>query len=98
MRFESLIYGKSKSMIRWIKTKRIRHFELVENIKNEYYEETIDVVNKIREKLSKDKIKDIVYSYSDSVIHPNIKKLLCAFLIERRKRIIHVYYGEKEEE
>lgn len=98
MRFESLIFGKSKSMIRWTKLNRIRHFELVENIRNEYYNETIAMVDKMRENLSENKIKDIVYSYEDNIIHPNIKKLLCAFLIERRKRIIHIYYGEEEAE
>ncbi|MBU3210061.1 HipA domain-containing protein [Clostridium algidicarnis] len=97
MRFESLIFGKSKSMIRWTKPNRIRHFELVEYIRNEYYEETTCIVDKIEEELSDDKIKEMIYSYDDSIIHPNIKKLLCAFLIERRKRIIDIYYGEKEE-
>lgn len=92
MRFESLIFGKSKSMIRWRKTNRIRHFELVEHIKNKYYEETTFIVNKINENLKEDKIKDIVYSYTDSIIHPNIKELLYVFLIERRKRIIDIYY------
>ncbi|NMM63711.1 hypothetical protein HBE96_13720 [Clostridium sp. P21] len=97
MRFESLIFGKSKSMIRWTKPNRIRHFELVEYIKSEYYEETVCIVDKIREKLNDNRIRDIVYSYDDGIIHPNIKKLLYAFLIERRKRIIDIYYGEKEE-
>jgi len=98
MRFESLIFGKSKSMIRWKKTNRIRHFELVEHIKNEYCEETIYIVDKIKENLSEDKIKDIVYSYDDSIIHPDVKKLLLAFLIERRNRIIDIYYGKREAE
>lgn len=98
MRFESLIFGKSKSMIRWTKPNRIRHFELVEHIKDKYYDETIFIVDKIREILSDDKIKDMIYSYDDSVIDPKIKELLYAFLIERRKRIIDIYYGEKEAE
>ncbi len=98
MRFESLIFGKSKSMIRWKKINRIRHFELVEHIKEEYYEETVTIINKINDKLSEDKIKEIVYSYEDDIIHPYIKELLYVFLKERRKRIIDIYYGEKEEE
>ncbi|SHJ23573.1 hypothetical protein SAMN05444401_2582 [Clostridium amylolyticum] len=98
MRFESLIFGKSKSMIRWETQRRIRHFELVEHIKSEYYQETIYIVDKIREKLSEDKIKEIVLSYDDKIIHPDLKELISVFLIERRKRIIDIYYGEKEAE
>lgn len=97
MRFNSLIYGKSKSMIRWSKPNRIRHFELVEHIRNEYYKETVYIVNRIRENLGEEKIKDIVNGYEDTIIHPHIKKLLCTFLIERRKRIMDIYYGQKEE-
>ena len=58
-RFESLIFSKSKSMIRWSKTNRIVHFELVENIKDNYYDETISIVEKIRDNLSNAKIIDI---------------------------------------
>ena len=97
MRFESLIFGKSKSMIRWTNIKRIRHFELVKHIKDEYFEETICIIDKIRENLNEDRIKDMIFSYEDSVISPNIKELLYEFLMERRKRIINIYYGEKEE-
>lgn len=98
MRFESLIFGKSKSMIRWKNKNRIRHFELIEHIKNEYHEETISMVDKIEENLNNDKIKNIIYHYDDSIINPSIKELLYAFLVERRKRIIDIYYGEKEAE
>jgi len=82
MRFESLIFGKSKSMIRWKKTNRIRHFELVEHIKNEYCEETIYIVDKIKENLSEDKIKDIVYSYDNS---SRCEKIIVSFFNRKKK-------------
>lgn len=95
-RFESLIFGKSKSMIRWENQNRIRHFELIQHIKDEYYEETLYIVDKVKDNLDETKIREIIYSYDDSIIKPNIKELLCAFLIERRARLLKMYYVEKE--
>ena len=98
VRFESLIFSKSKSMIRWSKPNRIGHFELVQHIKNEYYEQTSSIVEKIRDNLSNSKIKDIIESYDDRIINPMIKELLYVFLVRRRKKIIDIYYGEEEAE
>ncbi len=95
MRFESLIFGKSISMIRWKTAKRIRHFELIEHIKNEYFNETLPLVEKIRDNLNETKIREIIYGYDDSIINPNIKSLLYVFLTERRERLIKIYYREK---
>ncbi|MCB2358677.1 HipA domain-containing protein [Clostridium estertheticum] len=97
-RFKSLIFSKSKSMIRWSKPNRIGHFELVEHIKNNYYDGTISIVNKIRENLSNTKIKNIIEGYDDTIINPMIKELLYIFLVRRRKKIIDIYYGEEEAE
>ena len=83
-------------MIRWENPIRIRHFELLEHIKNEYYKETVSMVDKIRDNLSETKIKEIIYCYDDSIISLKVKELLFAFLIERRKRILKIYYNEKE--
>jgi hypothetical protein len=96
MRFESLIFGKSKAMIRWENQSRIRHFELIEHIRCEYYKETLFIVEKIRDNLSKEKIRGIIYSYDDSIIKPKLKELLYAYLKERRKRLINIYCKEKE--
>ena len=97
-RFESLISSKSKSMIRWRNPNRIRHFELIEHIRDEYYEETLYIVDKIRDNLSEIKIGQIIYSYDDSIIKPKVKELVSTFLIERRKRLLKIYYAEKEAE
>ncbi|HEY8890532.1 MAG TPA: HipA domain-containing protein [Clostridium sp.] len=97
-RLESLIFSKSKSMIRWSKPNRIGHFELVEHIRNKYYDGTISIVEKIRDNLSNTKIKDIIDGYDDIVINPMIKELLYVFLVRRRKKIIDIYYGEEEAE
>ncbi len=98
MRFKSLIFGKSKSMIRWENSNRIKHFELIQYIKDKYYEETLSIVKKIRDNLSEAKIKKIIYSYDNIIINENIKKLLYAFLIKRREKILEIYYAEMEAE
>ncbi|MGH4120890.1 HipA domain-containing protein [Clostridium sp.] len=97
-RLESLIFSKSKSMIRWSKPNRIGHFELAQHIKDNYYDGTISIVDKIRDDLSNTKIKDIIGGYDDIIINPRIKELLYVFLIRRRKKIIDIYYGEEEGE
>ena len=85
-------------MIRWSKPNRIKHFELVEHIKNNYYDGTISIVDKIRNNLSNAKIKDIIDGYDGITINPMIKELLYVFLVRRRKKIINIYYGEYEAE
>jgi len=85
-------------MIRWRNPNRIRHFELIEHIRDEYYEETLYIVDKIRDNLSEIKIGQIIYSYDDSIIKPKVKELVSTFLIERRKRLLKIYYAEKEAE
>ena len=94
MKFESLIYGKSKSMIRWNDKKRIRHFELIEYIKNDYYNETIDFVRLIKEKLTDGKIEELINLYPDEIITSKIKTILIIFLIERKNRILDIYFQE----
>lgn len=98
IRFKALIFSKSKSMIRWLKSNRIEHFDLIEHIKNNYYDGTISIVEKIRDNLSNTKIKDIIDGYDDIIINPMIKELLYVFLVQRRKKIIDIYYGEEEAE
>ena len=94
MKFESLIYGKSKSMIRWSDKKRIRHFELVEFIKNNYYYETIGFVRSIKENLTDDKIAELINLYPNEIIASKIKELLIVFLKERKNRILDIYFKE----
>lgn len=94
MRFNSLIFSKSKSMIRWSGNKRIRHFELVEEIKKQYFSETIGFVKKIKNNLNDKVIEDIISKYDDIIISKNLKKLLFEFLKERRNRIINIYFEE----
>lgn len=95
LNFESLIYGKSKSIIGWKDTKKPRHLELISDIAHNFYDDTISIINKMNETLSEDVINSIVYGYDDMVITESIKMLLCRFLMERKNRIVRIY-KEKE--
>lgn len=90
-KFESLIYGKSRSIIGWNTTKKIRHFDLLNKLKEMFYDETIEIVLNIKNKLTEDRIVSIISKYPENIIDSQIKKLLVAFLSERRKRILQYY-------
>ena len=60
MKYEAIINTKSKSAIGWNNIRPVRHFELVQNLKNEYYKETVDFVKKINEKITEQSIDNIL--------------------------------------
>ncbi len=97
MKYESIINTKSKSAIGWNNIRPVRHFELVQNLKNEYYKETVDFVKKINEKITEQSIDNILNDFDDEIISKNIKKLLKKFIIDRKNRIIEIYNLESGE-
>lgn len=90
-RMQSLIYSKSRSRIGWKEIKKPRHFELLQYIKDEYYDETIKIVRVIKANLQDDIIEKMIDEYSDEIIHPSFKRLIKAFLKERVKKILEIY-------
>ena len=95
-RFESLIYGKSKSLIGWENKNRPRHFDLLNNIIDTYYDECKDILENIKEKLTDKKICMLANAFDDETIEKLLKKLIIKFLIERRDRMISIYNHRKE--
>lgn len=93
-RFEALVYRKSKSLIGWEEQKKPRHFDLLRNLRNEYYDETIEYVHNIIVKLTDKSVEDLINKFSDDVITVDMKKLLIKYLIERRNAIEYVYFQE----
>lgn len=97
MRFEALINTKSKAIIGWNNVRPIRHFELVQNIKNTYYKQTIKIVQKICENITEQSIENILEKFETNIISDKRKKLVKLFILERRKRIVDIYgLGEQE--
>lgn len=91
MRFEALVNTKSKSAIGWENKRPLKHFEMIQKIKMNYYEKTIDYVKIIKEKVNKENIEKLLNEFEDNVITKDMKKLLLKFLIERRNRILEIY-------
>lgn len=91
MRYESIINTKSKSAIGWNNIRPIRHFELIKNLRNEYYDETVNFVINIKKNITEQSIDTILSNFDDNIISGQMKKLLKKFVIDRRNRIIEIY-------
>mgnify|MGYP002543742891 CR=1 FL=1 len=97
LRFESVINTKSKSTIGWNETRPIRHFELIQLIRENYYNETVDIIKRIKQKINEGNIKEILGKFDNTIISPNMKKLIEIFILERKSRIINIYNLERGE-
>lgn len=91
MRYKAIIDSKSKSAIGWKDKRPIRHLELIENIKNNYYKETINIIEKMEKMIEEKTIKEILENFNNQIISKNMKELLLKFLIDRKNKIIKIY-------
>ena len=97
MKYEAIINTKSKSAIGWNNMRPIRHFELVKNLKDEYYDETVAFVKIISENITEQSIDTILGNFDDTIISNQMKRLLKQFIIDRKNRIIEIYNLESED-
>lgn len=91
MKFESLINTKSKSAIGYENERPIRHFDLLQKIKDNYYDDTIKIVTKIRDNINENSVDKILNEFDSTILSEDMKKLLKIYLLERRKRILDIY-------
>ena len=96
MRYESIINTKSKSAIGWNNIRPIRHFELIKNLRDEYYEETVNLVKNIKKNITEQSVNAILSNFDDNIISNQMKKLLKKFIIDRKNRIIEIYNLDSE--
>ena len=97
IKFEALVNTKSKSTIGWNETRPIRHFELIQLIRENYYNETVDIIKRIKQKINEGNINEILGKFDNTIISPNMKKLIEIFILERKSRILNIYNLEKGE-
>ena len=90
-RFQAIVDSKSKSSIRWMNEKKTKHFELLFKLKENFYDETIEIVTQIKDYLTDTAINEIVYSVDRSIMSENRKKLVSKFLMEKRNKILDTY-------
>lgn len=91
MKYNALIDSKSKSAIGWYNIRPIRHFELLKNIKNEFYEESINYVLNIKNKITIETIQNILDNFDDKIISKEMKKLILNFIIDRKNKILEIF-------
>lgn len=91
MMYNALLDTKSKSTIGWNEKRPIRHFELIENIRNDYYDETSIYVYNIKNKITESTISRILDNFGDEIISRKRKDLLLKFILDRRNRILKIY-------
>ena len=81
-------------MIGWNEKRPIRHFELIKNIKNNYYNETVDYVKNIKNKITRKLVSEILNNFTDDMISKRMKDLLLKFILDRRNKILEIYNME----
>ena len=96
IRYESIINTKSKSAIGWNNIRPIRHFELIKNLRDEYFEETVKLVKNIKKNITEQSVDTILSNFDDNIISSQMKELLKKFIIDRRNRIIEIYNLDSE--
>lgn len=96
MRFQALLDTKSKSMIGWENKRPIRHFELLEKLKENYYDVTVKYIETIKNNINEISINETLNKFSDNIISSNMKKLLRLYILERRKKLLEIYNLEDE--
>lgn len=91
MRFSALIDTKSQSAIGWKNKRPIRHFELLEHLRDEKYEDTIEYIKKIRDNINEQNINNILNEFDEKIISEKMKKLIKVYLLERKERMLKIY-------
>ena len=90
-RYVALIDSKSKSCIGWDSKRPIRHFELIKELRDNYFDDTIDFVNKIKDRITEESILNILNKFSNEIISDDKKKLLLNFILDRKNKILEMY-------
>lgn len=98
VRYNALIDTKSKSSIGWNNKRPIRHFELLENIKNNYYKETINYIMRIKSKITKENVLEILNNFSNDIINNEMKQFLLKYILDRKRKILEIYNLEDNDE
>ncbi len=94
IRFEALINIKSKSAIGCNNIRPVRQFELIQYIKDKYYNKTVNFIKKINDNINEIKIDEILKNYNEEIISNDRKVLLKKFLLDRKRRFIEIYVLE----
>ena len=96
MKFEALVNTKSKSAIGWENQRPIRHFELLQKLKEYAYDMTINYIEKIKDNINEQNICKILNEFDNEIISEDMKKLIRVYILERKKRMLEIYNLKEE--
>lgn len=91
MKFEALVNTKSKSAIGWKNERPIRHFELLNKLKENSYSITSPYIENIKNNITEQNIDKLLKEFDNNIISNDMKKLLKMYILERRKRMLEIY-------
>ena len=86
MKFEALVNTKSKSAIGWDNKRPIRQFELLEKIRENYYNDTIEYIKIIEENINEKNINDILENFDSKIINNDMKKIIKNIFVRKKKK------------
>lgn len=91
--FNSIVISKSKSIIRLDQTKKSKptHKEVMQYLSDNYYEDTVDFVKNIKEKLNEDVISNLIEKYSYNILTEERKYFLKRYLVKKIEELISIY-------
>ncbi len=97
VRFQSLVDSKSRSRIRLDKStkKEPTHLEILKFLRDNYYNDVIDIIKTIRYNLNKESIDNILEAYS-GIMSEKRKVLIKKFLIEKVALMLQQFNLSKE--
>lgn len=98
MKFNALVDSKSKSMIRIDKYKKKKptHLQVIEYIKDKFYEDTIDFVINVGKILTDNKIDSIMNIY-EGYLSANREDVIKKFVKYKVHKLLNVYNIRREE-
>ena len=94
----SLVDTKSKSLIRCTVSDQVRptHLTVLKYIRDNYYKETFEFVEKIISQMTEEKISIILEKYLENELSEERKALIMKYLLWKVKKMKEVYFGKEE--
>lgn len=94
MLWRSLIDTKSRSIIRinCLDKGQPTHLEVIRYVKENYYEQTVDIVNRIESVMTKEVICDVINKYGE-VLSEKKRNLIVKYLLSKMQLLGEVYQG-----
>lgn len=97
-RWKSLVDTKSKSLIRCKESdeKRQTHLTVLKYLRDNYFEETFALAQKIVTLMTEERVCAILNLYSDEELSSSKKKLILKYLLEKKQMMKMIYLEGKE--